>query len=73
MLKPVGFAEGKDFRRRLESMRERIIVIAFPCVPWCWTSEGEVAERDAFEMPQLPVLHDRGFSNAMARMVLLAC
>lgn len=58
MLKLVGFAEGKDFRRRLEGMRKRVIVIAFPCIPWGWTSEGEVAKRDAFEMPQLSVLQN---------------
>lgn len=51
MLELVGFAEGKNFRRRLESMRKRVIVIAFSCIPWGWTSEGEVAKRDAFEMP----------------------
>ncbi len=43
MLKPVGFAEGENFRRRLESMRERVVVIGFPSIPWSWTSEGEVA------------------------------
>jgi len=66
MLELVSFAEGKNFRRRLESMRERVIVIGFPCNPWSWTSEGEVAERDAFEMPQLPILEEWGISNAMA-------
>jgi len=43
MLELVSFAEGENFRRRLESLRERVIVIGFPWSSWSWTSEGEVA------------------------------
>lgn len=56
MLELMGFAEGKNLRGRLESMRKRVVVIGFACIPWSWTSEGKVAQRDAFEMPQLPIL-----------------